>query len=67
MLTNLGLSTVRVSAMSDVTRWEYVTVPLLIHATKQILDNWGDDGWELVAVVPAPSGEQHVAYMKKPK
>ncbi|MDT5095971.1 MAG: hypothetical protein QOH60_5334 [Mycobacterium sp.] len=48
-------------------QWEYATVPLLIHATKQILDNWGDDGWELVAVVPAPSGEQHVAYMKRPK
>jgi len=22
------------------TKWEYVTVPVLIHATKQILDNW---------------------------
>ena len=30
-------------------KWEYVTVPLLVHATKQILDNWGDEGWELVA------------------
>ena len=30
-------------------KWEYATVPLLVHATKQILDNWGDDGWELVA------------------
>ena len=30
------------------TKWEYVTVPLLVHATKQILDNWGQDGWELV-------------------
>ena len=33
-------------------KWEYATVPLLVHATKQILDNWGDDGWELVALVP---------------
>jgi len=41
-------------------------VPLLVHATKQILDNWGDDGWELVAVVPGPS-EQVVAYMKRPR
>ena len=30
-------------------KWEYATVPLLVHATKQILDNWGEDGWELVA------------------
>lgn len=47
-------------------KWEYVTVPLLVHATKQILDNWGQDGWELVAVVPGPSAEQLVAYMKRP-
>ena len=45
-------------------KWEYATVPLLVHATKQILDNWGDDGWELVAVIPGPNSEQLVAYMK---
>lgn len=39
------------------TTWEYATVPLMVHATKQILDNWGSDGWELVAVLPgAPTG-----------
>jgi hypothetical protein len=48
-------------------KWEYATVPLLVHATKQILDNWGDDGWELVAVVPGPNQEQLVAYMKRAK
>jgi hypothetical protein len=32
-------------------KWEYATVPLLVHATKQILDTWGEDGWELVQVV----------------
>jgi hypothetical protein len=47
-------------------KWEYVTVPLLSHATKQILDNWGDQGYELVAVLPGPTGEQLVAYMKRP-
>ncbi len=36
-------------------KWEYATVPLLVHATKQILDGWGEDGWELVAVVPGPN------------
>ena len=49
------------------TKWEYVTVPLLVHATKQILDNWGQDGWELVQVVPGPNSEQLVAYMKREK
>lgn len=47
------------------TTWEYATVPLLVHATKQILDQWGQDGWELVQVVPGPSGEQLVAYLKR--
>lgn len=49
------------------TKWEYATVPLLIHATKQILDQWGEDGWELVTVLPSPTGEQHVAYLKRAK
>jgi len=49
------------------TKWEYVTVPLLVHATKQILDNWGDEGYELVSVVPGQTVEQLIAYMKRPK
>ncbi|GHC97435.1 MULTISPECIES: DUF4177 domain-containing protein [Nocardiopsis] len=55
-------------------KWEYQSVALLSHATKQILDNWGEDGWELVSVVPAPLPEgtdprnqQYVAYMKRAK
>lgn len=48
------------------TRWEYLTVPLLIHATKQILDNYGSEGWELVQVVPGPNPENLVAYLKRP-
>ncbi len=53
--------------VSHMTKWEYSTVPLLVHATKQILDNWGQDGWELVQVVPGPNPEQLVAYLKRPK
>jgi hypothetical protein len=49
------------------TKWEYATIPLLIHATKQILDQWGEDGWELVTVLAGPSGDQLVAYLKRPK
>jgi hypothetical protein len=48
------------------TTWEYATVPLLVHATKQILDNWGRDGWELVQVVPGLTPENLVAYLKRP-
>ncbi|NYE95603.1 hypothetical protein FHU41_001853 [Psychromicrobium silvestre] len=49
------------------TKWEYATIPLIIHATKQILDQWGDDGWELVQVVPGPDGKGLVAYLKREK
>ncbi|WP_322760328.1 DUF4177 domain-containing protein [Frankia sp. Cr2] len=48
------------------TTWEYATAPLLIHATKQILDTWGADGWELVQIVPGPNPESLVAYFKRP-
>lgn len=54
---------VTVGAMAK--KFEYATVPLLVHATKQILDNWGQDGWELVQVVPGPNPENLVAYMKR--
>ena len=52
-------------AMEKVT-WEYATVPLIDHATKQILDQWGEDGWELVQVITGPTGGL-VAYLKRPK
>jgi len=60
-------SAFRLLRMTDVNQWEYATVPLLTHATKQILDQWGVDGWELVTVLPGPTGEQHVAYLKRLK
>ncbi len=62
-------ATRRVRAVYSATmkRYEYSTVPLLTHATKQILDNWGQDGWELVTVIPGPNPEQLVAYMKREK
>ncbi|EEH64526.1 MAG: DUF4177 domain-containing protein [Actinomycetaceae bacterium] len=48
-------------------KWEYATVPLLVHVTKAILDQWGQDGWELVQVVPSPTNPDNlVAYMKRP-
>ena len=47
--------------------WEYATVPLIVHATKQILDQWGEDGWELVQVIEGPGGQGVVAYLKRPR
>ena len=55
------------SKLVSMQKWEYATIPLIIHSTKAILDTWGDDGWELVAVIPGPDGQNLVAYLKRPK
>jgi hypothetical protein len=52
--------------VAGMTKYEYATVPLIVHATKQILDQWGEDGWELVQVLAMPEGNL-VAYLKRPK
>ncbi len=57
------MATYTVGAM---TKWEYMTAPILVHATKQILDNFGSDGWELVQIVPGMNPENLVAYFKRP-
>jgi hypothetical protein len=46
--------------------WEYTVTPLPPHNPKQILDFWGQQGWELVQIVPTPEGG-FVAYMKREK
>ncbi len=68
-MDNVRASAVTTGAkVGHMTKWEYATVPLLVHATKQILDTWGEDGWELVQVVPGPNNpEQLVAYLKREK
>lgn len=45
-------------------RWEYTTTPLIVHNTTAILNNWGEQGWELVQVVQGPEGGL-VAYLKR--
>ena len=47
------------------TKWEYITTPLIIHNTTQILNNWGSEGWELVQIVTGPE-DGLVAYFKRP-
>ena len=48
-----------------VSPWEYATTPLIIHSTTQILNTWGEDGWELVTIIAGPEGGL-VAYFKRP-
>ena len=52
--------------VARMTKWEYLTAPVLVHSTKQILDNFGSDGWELVQMVPGMNPENLVAYFKRP-
>jgi hypothetical protein len=47
------------------TNWEYASVPLIVHSIKEILDNWGSQGWELVSVLDPGTGL--LAIMKRPK
>jgi len=42
--------------MLKMTKWEYATVPLLLHKEAMILNSWGVDGWELVSVVTNAQG-----------
>ena len=52
--------------MTQIQRWEYLTAPILTHAAKQILDNFGADGWELVQIAPGMNPENLVGYFKRP-
>ena len=50
-------------------KWEYFVAPLLPHNPGEILNTFGEDGWELVGVVsqPTPTGDTAiVAYLKRP-
>jgi hypothetical protein len=47
-------------------KWEYTTVPLISHSLQEILNQWGEEGWELVQVVESQSTGT-VAFLKRPK
>ena len=49
----------------EMTNWEYVTTPLLLHKETEILNTWGKQGWELVQVVTGPQGGL-IAFFKRP-
>ena len=53
-------------AMAETQRWEYLTAPILVHAAKQILDNFGADGWELVQVAPGDEPGEHGRLLQAP-
>ena len=47
------------------TKWEYQVAPVLNHVAGQILNNFGQDGWELVTLIPGAQGND-IAYFKRP-
>lgn len=47
-------------------KWEYATVPLISHALQEILNQWGEEGWELVQVVESQATGT-TGYLKRPK
>jgi hypothetical protein len=52
------------------TRWEYFVAPVLEHNPADILNSFGEDGWELVTLLAQPTpmgGTSLVAYMKRPR
>ena len=51
-------------------QWEYFVAPLLPHNPGDILNTFGQDGWELVIVLQQETtsgGVSLVAYLKRPK
>ncbi len=48
------------------TKWEYQVAPILNHVAAQILNNFGQDGWELVTITQGASPDQLVGYFKRP-
>ena len=48
------------------TKWEYASVPLISHALQEILNQWGEEGWELVQVQES-TVTGTVAFLKRPK
>ena len=46
------------------TKWEYVTTPLLLHNETNILNTWGAQGWELVQVTTGQQGGL-IAFFKR--
>jgi Domain of unknown function (DUF4177) len=52
--------------VTDMQKWEYATVPLISHALQEILNQWGEEGWELVQVIESQATGT-TAFLKRPK
>ena len=60
----------RARGLIRMTTWEYFVAPLLEHNPGDILNTFGEDGWELVGVAQIENpmgGKSTVAYLKRQK
>lgn len=66
-VTSIRLVAKGTTRRSDqLTKWEYASVPLISHALQEILNQWGEEGWELVQVQESQATGT-VAFLKRPK
>ncbi|MDR4532057.1 hypothetical protein [Glutamicibacter sp. PS] len=49
------------------TNWEYRVAPLPLHNEGLALNNFGEDGWELVSVITKAESGALLAFFKRPK
>jgi Domain of unknown function (DUF4177) len=62
----MGCSTkLKTEGSNAVQKWEYATVPLISHALQEILNQWGEEGWELVQVLESQQLGM-TAFLKRP-
>jgi len=47
------------------TKWEYQVAPIPLHNEALMLNNFGQDGWELVAIQTNAQGGL-IAFLKRP-
>ena len=48
------------------TKWEYQVAPIPLHNETMMLNNFGEDGWELVTIQINQQGGM-VAFLKRPR
>jgi hypothetical protein len=62
---SIGWPPLKTEGSRAVQKWEYITVPLISHALQEILNQWGEEGWELVQVLESQQLGM-TAFLKRP-
>ena len=57
---------VATSRVPTMTKWEYQVAPIPLHNEALMLNNFGQDGWELVTIQTNAQGGL-IAFLKRPQ